>query len=55
MVYYMRDVQLKNKLKYTKKVEVVFIWLLLLHRDRYVSQYYSERYNRNIQVHNLEN
>ena len=26
----------------------------LLHRDRYVKQYYSEHYNRDVQVHNLE-
>ena len=27
----------------------------LLHCDRYVRQYYCERYNRDVQVHNLEN
>ena len=45
---------MKNKLKYTKKAKVVVIWLL--HQDRYVRQYYSERCNRSrdVQVHNLE-
>ena len=49
----MRDVHLKSKLEYTKIAEVVAIWLLL-HHNRYVRQYYSECYDRDVQVHNLE-
>ena len=43
----------KSKLRYTKRAVVVAIWLL--HRYRYVEQYYSEHYNRDVQVCNLEN
>ena len=51
--YCMGGVHLKSKLKYTKRAGVVARWLL--HRDLYVTQYYSECYNRDFQVHNLEN
>ena len=40
------------KLKYTGKAEVVASWLL--HCNKYVRQFYSERYNRHVQVHNVE-
>ena len=49
----MRGVHLKTKLKYTENGGVVAGWLL--HCDQYVRQYYSECYNRDVQVHNLEN
>ena len=46
----MRDVHLKKASSNAlKEIE----WLL--HRDRYVGQYYSERYNRDVQMFNLEN
>ena len=48
----MRDVLLKRKLKYTEKTGVVTNWLL--HCDRYMRQYCSECYNRDVPVRNLE-
>ena len=50
--YYMRGEQLKRKLKHVEKV--VASWLQ--HHDRYIHmrQYYSEHYNRDGLVHNLE-
>ena len=44
----MRGVQLKRELKYTEKAEVTASWLL--HRDRYMREYYSEHYNRVFQA-----
>ena len=49
----MRGVHLKRDLKYIKITGVVGSWLL--HHNQYVRQYYSERYNRDGQVYNLEN
>ena len=43
----------KSKLKYTKRAEIVAIWLL--HHDRYTGQYCSECFNRDVQMHNLKN
>ena len=48
----MRGVHLKRKLKYTEIAGVVAGWLL--HHDQYMREYYSECYNRDVQVHNLE-
>ena len=50
--YYMSGVQLKRKLKYTENAGVVASWLL--HHDQYMRQYYSECYNRDMHMHNLE-
>ena len=49
----MRGVHLKMKLKCTVKDGVVASQLL--HHDQYVRQYYSEHYNRGVQVDNLKN
>ena len=46
---YMRGVHLKRKLKYTAKAGVLASWLL--HCVWYVRQYFSECYNRDVQVH----
>ena len=42
----------QTKLIYTGKAEVVASWLL--HCNQYVRQFYSERYNRDVQVDNPE-
>ena len=48
----MKGVHLKTKLKYTEKAGVVTS--CLLYYNLYVRKYYSEHYNRDVQVHNLE-
>ena len=48
--YYMRVLRMKRKLKIAG---VAASWLL--HCDSYVRLYYSEHYNRDVQVNNLEN
>ena len=40
-------------MQYTEKAGVLASWLL--HCDGYAKPYYSERYNRDGQVHNLKN
>ena len=47
-------IHLNRKLKYTEKAVVVarYICSWLLHHNQYVRQYYSECYNRDIQVEN---
>ena len=48
----MRGVHLKRKLKYIKKAGVAAICIAawLLHCNRYVRQYYSEHFNRDVLV-----
>ena len=46
----MKGAHVKKDIKYTEKAGVIAI-----HHDRYMKQYYSERYNRHIHVNNLEN
>ena len=53
---YFRGVHLKSKLKYTEKAGLVASWLLqYIIINNYVKQYYSEYYNRDVQMLNLEN
>ena len=49
---YIRAVHLNRKLKCAVKAGVVAT--SLLHGNQYMRQYYSEHYNRDVQVHNLE-
>ena len=46
----MRGVHLTTKLD---KAGLIVSWLL--HRDRYMRQYYGEHYNRDVQVHKVKN
>ena len=46
----MRGVHLTRKLD---KAGLIVSWLL--HRNRYMRQYYGEHYNRDVQVHNVKN
>ena len=53
---YIRGVHLKRRLKYTEKAGVVASWpLQYIIINNYVKQYYSEYYNRDVQMLNLEN
>ena len=45
----MRGVHLTRKLD---KAGLIVSWLL--HRDRYMRQYYGEHYNTDVQVHNVK-
>ena len=54
--FYMIGVHLKRRLKYTEKAGVVASWLLqYIIINNYVKQYYSEYYNRDVQMLNLKN
>ena len=50
----MRGVHLKRKLKYTEKLKLHIAGCYIV-IDSYMRKYYNECYNRDIQVHNLEN
>ena len=53
---YMIGVHLKRRLKYTEKAEVIASRLLqYIIINNYVKQYYSEYYNRDVQMLNLKN
>ena len=53
---YIRGLHMKRRLKYTEKAGVVASRLLqYIIINNYVKQYYSEYYNRDIQMLNLEN